>query len=154
MPRRKRKEIVQVKIRLHASVLAQLEAAAKRSEHSFNAEAAIRLGKSFGEEAMFGGEAGRRWMHHLMTTFMLAGERHYRDYIRPKQTTDKADQHPDVALWINEPEAYQAAMRATIDALMFQQPELTLEKCLLQLKYQEGSIAAHFFTKATWEKTQ
>jgi hypothetical protein len=154
MPRRKPKEIVQVKIRLHSSVVSQLKAAAKKSGHSFNAEAAIRLGKSFGEEAMFGGEAGRRWMHYIATMFVFAGERYYRDYIRPKQATNKADERPNVALWINDPKVYQVAMMHVIEELMINQPEITYEKFKAQVLSLDGWGATHFINKSIREKKQ
>lgn len=149
MPRRKRKEIVQVKIRLHASVLAQLEAAAKRSGHSFNAEAAMRLGKSFDEARAFGGEAGRRLLYLIANEFVFTGERYYRDYIRPKEKADKVDEGawPNVALWIDNFEVYQVAMLAAVEKLMTNQPEITEEKFKAQLLTLDASVRNHFINK-------
>jgi hypothetical protein len=154
MPRPKKKGVVGIKIRLATELVSELEAAAKKRGHSFNAEAAIRLGKSFGEEEAFGGEAGRRWMHFITDTFVFAGERYYRDRIS-KEPADKA-RKSDVSLWIENPEVYAAAMMSVIQTLMLQQPKATEKKCMLQLKSLEGRIASHFLEatehKSTWEK--
>jgi hypothetical protein len=152
MGRPKKPDIVGVKVRLARALVAQLEAAAEKHEQSFNAECARRLGSSFREEELFGGEAGRRWMHHIANTFVIAGERHYRDHIRPKQKTDKADEGLDVALWINEPGAYQAAMIRVIEELMVNQPKITPEKFKLQMLSLEGRVKSHFVNKEIREK--
>jgi len=144
MPRPKKKGVVGIKLRVATELLSELEAAAKKSGHSFNAEAVARLGRSFSEEKAFGGEAGRRLLYFLATAFVFAGERHYRDRIKPKQKTPPGEVL-NVSLWIDEPEAYAAAMMNVIEQLMLhQQPGVTLEKCVLQLKSLEGRIATHF----------
>ncbi len=151
MPRPRKKTVIGIKLRVAAELLAQLEAAAKKNKHSFNAEAAMRLGKSFGEEAAFGGEAGRRFLHFFATAFVFAGERHYRDRLSPKQRQALGDA-PNVSLWIDEPEAYVAAMMATIEQLMLRQPNATHEKCVQQLKVLNAYIATHFVNKSRLEK--
>lgn len=146
MPRPKKKGVVGIKLRMATELLSELEAAAKKSRHSFNAEAVARLGRSFAEEKAFGGEAGRRLLYFIATAFVFAGERYYRDSIKPKQKTPPGEAL-DVSLWIDEPEAYAEAMMNVIEQLMLHQPGLTLEKCVLQVKSLESYIATHFLQK-------
>lgn len=154
MPRPKKKGVVGIKLRMATEFLSELEAAAKKSGHSFNAEAVARLGRSFSEEKAFGGEAGRRWMYYITTMFVVSGERYYRDHIRPKQKTDKADEWSNVALWINEPEAYQAAMMDVIEELMVNQPEITPEKFKAQMLSLEGRVKGRVINRLIKEKKQ
>jgi hypothetical protein len=146
MPRRKGKDIVAAKIRLASSVVEQLEAAAKKRRHSFNAEAAIRLGNSFMEEKIFGGEAGRTMLHFIATAFVLAGERYYRDH-SPTQKTSLA-KGADVSLWIDEPKAHGEAVISAMEQLMLHQPHPTSEKCMLQIRRLTGRIASRFLSDA------
>jgi hypothetical protein len=155
MPRPKKKGVVGIKLRIATELLSELEAAAKKHKISFNAEAVRRLGESFGEERAFGGEVGRRWLHFLANAFVFAGERYYRDHIRPKQKTDKVDEGPNVALWIEEPEAYQAAMMDVIEEVMLRrQPGATYEKCIAQHDALRGIIFNHFRGQAGWVKPE
>lgn len=133
MSPRKAKEIVQAKIRIAADLQSQLEAAAKKHKISYNAEAAERLAKSLAEEAMVGGEEARRRLHSITNAFMFAG-------------TNAAGGRK-LSSWINEPKAYSAAMFSVIEALMIGQPEVTLEKCHLQIESRRGRIATHFSNK-------
>jgi hypothetical protein len=151
MPRRKSKEIVQVKIRLHASVLAQLKAATKNAGHSFNEEAAMRLGRSFGEEKQFGGAVGRRWVDFLTSAFVFAGEQYYRNQLSRKQKPPP-NEGPDVSKWIDDPEVYAAAMMNVIEQLMFRQPGVTYEKCIEQWNAHKGVIASHFVKQPGWQR--
>jgi hypothetical protein len=147
MPRPRKKTVIGIKLRVAAELLAQLEAAAKKSGHSFNAEAAMRLGKSFGEEAAFGGATGRRLMHFIMSTFVFAGERYYRDRINPKKKPAPGGTL-DISLWIDEPKAYAAAMLSVIEQLMLHhQPGVTEEECWAQIKSLETTAGNHFANK-------
>lgn len=146
MSGRKAKKIIQAKIRIAAELQSQLEAAAKKRGHSFNTEAAMRLGKSFGEEKAFGGEAGRRLMYFIMSAFVFAGERYYRDRLSPKQKQAPGGAI-DVSLWIDEPKAYAAAMMNVIEQLMLHQPGVTEEECWAQVKSLEGTLGTHFANK-------
>ena len=125
MPPRKAKEIVQAKIRIAADVQSQLEAAAKKHKISYNAEAAGRLAKSLAEEAFVGGEEGRQRLHSITNAFVFAG-------------TNAAGGRK-LSSWISEPKAYSAAMLGVIEALMIGQPEVTLEKCQLQIEFLKGT---------------
>jgi Arc-like DNA binding domain len=149
MAARKKNRPVQFNVRIAAELRDNLNRAAKQNGVSLNVETTKRLGASFAEAKAFGGEAGRRWMYHITTMFVFAGERYYRDHIKPKQQkTDKnADQGPNVALWIEEPEAYQAAMMDVIEQLMRHQPGATWEKCKPQLDSLTGRIATYFLRK-------
>jgi hypothetical protein len=133
MPRPKSKDVVGVKIRLAAPLLAQLVAAAKKSGNSFNAEAASRLGKSFAEEEALGGEVGRRMLYFITSAFVLAGGRAAGDR--------------KISLWINDPKAYAAAMFGTFEALMIAQPGVTPETCNMQIESLKGRIATRLLGK-------
>jgi hypothetical protein len=153
MARPKKPGVVGVKIRLAASLVAQLEAAAKKTPgRSFNAECAMRLGRSFGEEEAFGGEAGRRLIHFLAAAFVFAGERYYCDRINPKHKTPPGETL-DASLWIDEPEAYDAAMMSVTEQLMLhRQPGVTPEKVRLQLMSLKMTAATHFANKSSRER--
>lgn len=152
MPRPKKKGVVGIKIRLATELISELEAAARKSGHSFNAEAAIRLGRSFAEEQMFGRETGRRLMYFLATAFVSSGERHYRDRINPKQKPPSGETL-DAALWIDDEEAFDAAMMNLIEQLMLhRQPGVMPEKVRLQLKSLEMTAATHFANKFSRER--
>ena len=145
-PARKKSKPVQFNVRLASELVENLKKAAKQKGVSLNAETVERLGKSFAEEAAFGGEAGRRLLHFIATAFVFAGERYYRDRINPEQKT-RPGEALDISLWINEPEAHAAAMLSAIEALMLHQPGVTAEKCRLQLLSLDGRIATRFLNK-------
>src|SRR5262249_17379049 len=119
MARPKKKDIVGVKIRLATSLVDQLEAAAKKRGTSFNLEAATRIGKSFAEEAQFGGEDGRWLLYFITTAFILAGNR-------------EAGKR-EISEWIKEPKAYVAAMFGALEAMMVAQPKVSFEACEKQI---------------------
>jgi hypothetical protein len=151
MPRPKKKGVIGIKIRLAAELISKLEAAAGKSGHSFNAEAAIRLGRSFAEEQTFGGEAGRRLMYFLATAFVHAGGNYHRNQLSPKQKPPPGE-GPNVSLWIDDPEAYQAGMMNVIEQMMFHQPDVTYEKCIEQWKVFSSVITTHFVKQPGWER--
>jgi hypothetical protein len=149
---RKKSRAVQFNIRIADELRDNLKKAAKQNGVSLNVETAKRLGQSFAEEKAFGGEAGRRWLHFLADAFVFAGEHYYRNHIRPKRKTDRADEGPNVALWIEEPEAYQAAMMDVIECLMRRQPGATYEKCIAQFESLRGIIGTHFVNQPGRER--
>ena len=127
MSRTRKPDVVGVKVRLAASLVAQLEAAAKKHGDLFNAEAAKRLGKSFAEEEAFGGEDGRRVLYFLTSAFVLAGQ--------------AAAGNRETSRWMSDPKAYAAGMFGVLEALMIAQPGVSLETCNLQLASMKGRIA-------------
>ena len=143
MPRPAKKDVVGIKIRLAAELLANLEAAAKKSGRSFNAEAVARLGQSFAEEKAFGGEAGRRLLYFVTTAFVFAGEGYY----YAQQLKAPPSSGPKVSVWINDPQTYAAAMMGAIEALILGQPDATVENCMLQLKSLAARIQTRFINK-------
>jgi Arc-like DNA binding dprotein len=143
MSGRKRRP-VQFNIRVAAELRDNLRKAAKRHGVSLNEETAVRLGRSFGEERLFGGERGRQFFYFLATTFVLEGERHYRDTPQGKE----AGKDPDISLWIKDPDIYQAALLGTIYQLILQQPDATAERCALQSEDLRVRLVNHFMQKA------
>jgi hypothetical protein len=133
MARPKKPDVVGVKIRLAASLVAQLEAAAKKHGDSFNAEAAKRLGRSFAEEDAFSGEAGRQVLYFLTSAFVLAG--------------NAAADSREISQWITQPKPYAAAMFAVLEALMTAQPGVSLTTCMMQLESMKGRIATRLLGK-------
>jgi hypothetical protein len=140
MARPKNKDVVAIKIRVAASLLAQLEVAAKKHGNSFNAEAAKRLGKSFAEEEVFGGEDGRRVLYFLTSAFVLAGK--------------AAAGNRETSKWMSDPKAYAAAMFGVLEALMIAQPGVSLETCVLQLESMKGRIATRLLGKEMVSRLQ
>ena len=143
---RRKNKPVQFNVLVASELRDRLRKEAKKNGVSLNAETAARLGKAFAEETAFGGEAGRGFLYFLATTFVFAGERYYRDHISPEQKVLP----PNVSLWINQPEAHEAAMMSAIQALMLHQPSATLDKCRMQIVSLKGRIETHFLNK---EKT-
>jgi hypothetical protein len=142
MPRPRKKDVVGIKIRLAASLVAQLEAAAKKTPgRSFNAECAMRLGRSFGEEKAFGGELGRRLMFFIANGFVIAGENYHAQQLKAPPPSN-----PKVSAWIKDPHTYAAAVMGAVDAMLVGQPDSTREICMLRLK----SLGT---TRAFWVKT-
>jgi hypothetical protein len=135
MPRPRKPDVVAIKIRIAASLVDKLEAAAKQHGNSFNAEAAKRLGKSFAEEEAYGGEKGRELLYLMASSFVVAG--------------DRAAGGRKLSSWIKEPGPYAAAMSGVLYALIMGQPDATLETCLKQLASVKGRIASHFANKET-----
>src|ERR1041385_2812780 len=74
MARPKKPGIFPAKIRLATSLVADLRKAAKRNGRSFNAEAAIRLGRSIAEESANGGVEGQQIVQHMAADFFAAGQ--------------------------------------------------------------------------------
>lgn len=112
MPRRRPKDFVQVKLRLHKDVVAKLKKAAKPSGDSFNDEAGKRIGKSFREEELMGGPHGR-WLVLLMAaSFFNAGQR----------AAELAGESNEISQWINKPGCYREAVWAVFQNLMANQP--------------------------------
>jgi len=123
------KEIIGVKIRLPEALLAQLEAAAAKSQRSANAEAVVRLGKSFTEEIVFGGQEARQIIQLMAAAFLSAGQR-------------AAGKQKD---WVhNNPEAYAQGWLAMVQATLLEQPGITVEQCRLQLQSLIGRIETYF----------
>jgi Arc-like DNA binding domain len=140
----KKRRPVQFNVRLAAEVRDDLRKAAKRHGVSLSEETAMQIGKSLGEEKMFGGEQGRQFFYFLATTFMLEGERHYRNTPAGKA----ADKDIDISRWIKDPDTYQAALLGTVYQLMLQQPDLSQERCAMQLEDLRISFTNHFLRQA------
>jgi hypothetical protein len=123
------KEIVALKIRLATSLLAQLEAAARKNQRSANAEAVVRLGKSFTEEIVFGSAEARQIIQLMAAAFLSAGQR-------------AAGKQKD---WVhNNPEAYAQGWLAMTMAALLEQPGITVEQCRLQLQSLMGRVETFF----------
>jgi hypothetical protein len=133
MVRSKKKGIVGIKIRLAKELIAQLELAAKKRGISFNAEAAMRLGKSVAEDDELGGEAGRDMLYRFAIAFVMAG--------------NQQAGHREISRWIKESEAYNAAMFGLIAEMMIDQPTVSFETCSLQIEALKGRIKTRLLNK-------
>ena len=131
-PKKKRKT-VQLNVLVASELRDKLSKEAKRNGVSLNAEAAQRLGKSFAEEKMLGGEKGRRRLQSITNVFVVAGT--------------SAASGRELSLWIDEPTAYSLAMFALIESAMLGQPDCTLDKCRMQIASLKGRIETHFLNK-------
>jgi hypothetical protein len=130
--------------RVHKSLHRQIRQAAKASGRTMSDEMAFRLGQSFAEERVLGGEAGRRLLYLIASAFVFAGERyHYAQQLKapPGGSVNVSD-------WINDPQTYAAAMMGAVEAMMAGQPDSTREICMLQL----GSLLGSTPTRAFWVK--
>jgi hypothetical protein len=115
LPHRVRSEdaVVQLKARMREPIRAELEASAKRRGVSLNAELVDRVEKSFAEEDAFGGPEIANMARLMAAAFLRGG-----------QAGAHASRHPkwSVARWINDPNCYQAAVAAVVNALHAMQP--------------------------------
>jgi hypothetical protein len=126
----KKRKTVQLNVLVARELRDKLTREAKRNGVSLNVEAAKRLGKSFAEDEMLGGEEGRRRLQSISNVFMLAGS--------------TAAGGRKLSSWIGEPTAYSAGMYALIESVMIGQPDCTLDKCLLQIESLTGRVTRHF----------
>jgi hypothetical protein len=93
-----------------------------------------RLGKSFSEEAAFGGEDGRQIMFFLTSAFILAG--------------NAAAKNRNVSQWKADPKAYAAAMVGVLEAMLSNQPPgVSIATINTQLESIKGRIATRLLGK-------
>jgi len=114
---RRRGIAVQCNIRIAVELRDHVRKEAKQHGRSFSEEVAQRLGRTAMEDNAFGGEAGRYMATALTTAFVRAG-------------TSAADGR-ETNLWITEPKAYDAAMRAVTRALVSAHPGISPETLLI-----------------------
>jgi hypothetical protein len=108
---------VGVKLRLATSLVAKLEASAKRSGVSFNHEAVQRIAKSYAEENAFGGEEGRRVIYAIATAFIMTG------------TRAAGGRKPSA--WLADAKVCDRALLAVVDALLTLHPGISSETLLI-----------------------
>lgn len=95
---------VQYNVRLDAGLLKDLRKAAKKNRVSLTAEMAMRLGKSVGDEKVFG--AANHWIFEWAATFMWAGEQ--------AAQLRKIEKNQ----WINNTDCLLAAWHAASEAVL------------------------------------
>jgi hypothetical protein len=127
---------VGVKVRLATELVEKLEASAKQHDISYNHEIASRLGKSYSVENIFGGAEGESLFQFFGHTFIAAGT--------AKSGGQKFGQ------WRKNGRAYDAAMRALIDAVLNLHPHITMETLLIAESF-KGRIVTQGF-KIQWPK--
>jgi hypothetical protein len=123
MPRQKAKNYSGVKLRIHNDIIAELKKAATRDKVSFNEEAVMRIGRTFQEEKLMGGQLGRNLVQSMTSSFFTTGQ-------REALLCGKSD---EISQWINDPQCYAAAALAVFQHLLMNQSEETLKFCRLRL---------------------
>jgi hypothetical protein len=121
---------VQLNVRVASELRDKLTKEAKKNGVSINVQAAQMLGRAFEEREALGGEVGREMLLFLADAFVRAGNRAAKDR--------------KISEWINEPDAYEAAMFNVVDALMIRQPGITLEKLLMKTESLKGRFSTKF----------
>jgi hypothetical protein len=107
---------VQFNIRLGTERREELRKAARQHGVSLTVETAKRLGRSFDEERLLGGEEIHRFMFVLAAVSVPAGRNAAND---------------DKLPWIEQPRAYDAFLRALLDTALNMHPGISADTILI-----------------------
>lgn len=123
-------ERVPLGLRVTAETKRKLDAAAKKAVRSQSQEAEFRLEQSFNHDDTFGGPELRRYALLMAAAFSIGGSKQ----AHPKQ----------IAEWINDRDAFAAAVVSVLSSLLKFMPDATPEKVAMIFESVRGRIATEF----------
>lgn len=142
MPKRREDATIELKVRMKEPLRRQIEHAAKDRGISMNAEAVSRLERSFDaanlvREAVdhaLGGPDLRGMALSMITAFASAGQRSAGADVPPRQ-------------WMQQPDAYRAAVVGVLDALLKEMPEASDEQTALMIESLKGRLLTRILNR-------